>query len=68
MIPESLIDIFYLGIERNIELDDIGVIFVLDGDSEVGGLERFFHQRGDFDVKMNLESMFSNFFDKFLND
>ncbi len=55
VIPESLIDIFDLGIKRNIELDDIWVIFVIDGDSEVGGLERFFHRRGDFDVKMNLE-------------
>jgi hypothetical protein len=43
VVPESLVNIFHLGIERYIELDDIRVVFVLDGDGEVGGLEGFFH-------------------------
>lgn len=45
VVPEDLKDVFHFGIEGEIELDDIMVIFALDFDGEVGTLEALFHQR-----------------------
>jgi hypothetical protein len=36
VVPEYLKDVFHFGIEREIELDDIMIIFALNFDGEAG--------------------------------